>query len=221
MKRLAIHKRIHLGSDDKTTVGAFVRCPEDSRWVPVEACRRCAKCTSVDDASVECGPSLRAPSSLVPEDAPIAEVMDPSVLSVDSDATAEQALVALEEQEAPIAIVVDGGHHAIGVCSRRDLAQRGGSRRVETCMTPFLITMLEGATVADAIDVVVERGVSHVPVLASGRVAGVVTPRAVIRWLAQNLRAARAGRRGAGDGSRTSAKCSLASGLQKNGEGTP
>src|SRR5205823_2041701 len=103
------------------------------------------------------------------------------------------ALRALDAQGGPIAVVVDGSQHAIGVCSRHDLAQRGATRRVETCMTPFLITMLDGASVADAIDLVAERGVSHVPVLAEGRVVGVVTPRALIRWLAQYLRAARSG----------------------------
>jgi CBS domain-containing protein len=191
MKTLTIHKRVHLASDEKTTSTAIVRCPEEGRWTPVEACRRCAKCSSVTETTVTCQPDRAAASSPAPEDAPIAEVMDPSVLCIDAGATAENAIAALEEHGAPIAVVIDRSHHAIGVCSRRDLNQQAPSRRVETCMTPFLITMLEGASVADAIELVVERGVTHVPVLSDGRVVGIVTPRAIIRWLAQNLRAAR------------------------------
>jgi CBS domain-containing protein len=191
MSRLAVHRRLHLGPQEATTSGAFVRCPEDGRWTPVEACRRCPKHTSVDESFVTCAPQRPIPPSLGPEDAPIASVMDASVLSIDASATVESAMRALEEHDAPIAVVVDRNHHAIGACSKRDLAQRSPKRRVETCMTPFLITMLDGASVADAIELVVDRGVSHVPVLADGRVVGVVTPRAIIRWLAQNLRASR------------------------------
>jgi CBS domain-containing protein len=191
MTRLTIHHRVHLGSDEKKTTTTFVRCPDEKRWTPAEACRHCSKCSGVDEAAVTCEPTQRGPSALLPERAPISEVMDTSVLSIDSDATVDASLQALEEHNAPIAVVVDGSHHAIGICSRRDLALRQPLQRVQTCMTPFLITMLEGATVADAIDLVVDRGVSHVPVLSDGRVVGVVTPRALIRWLAQNLRAAR------------------------------
>jgi CBS domain-containing protein len=68
-------------------------------------------------------------------------------------------------------------------------------------MTPFLITMLETARVADAVDLIVERGVSHVPVLSEGRVVGMITPRAVIRWLAQKLRGARSSHGSSHDGS--------------------
>jgi CBS domain-containing protein len=191
MTRLPIHRRVHLGQDDKTSTAAFVRCPEERRWAPLDACRRCARCGSVDDGNVTCGPMKAAPASRDPENASIAEVMDPCVLCVDAGAEVESVTRALDEHDAPIAVVVDPSHHAVGVVSRRDLAHHAPSRRVESCMTPFLITMLEGASVADAIDLVVERGVSHVPILADGRVIGVVTPRAIIRWLAQNLRAAR------------------------------
>jgi CBS domain-containing protein len=196
MNHLVIRKRVHLARDEKTSIGEFVLCPEEQRWVPVAACRRCGKQTAIDDATVSCTPAKGPPASRLPEDAGISEVMDSTVLCVDSDAVVESALRALEEHDAPIAVVVDADQHAIGVCSRRDLAYQSPSRRVETCMTPFLITMLEAATVADAIELV-ERGLGHIPVLGDGRVVGVVTPRAVIRWLAQNLRAARR-RRGQG-----------------------
>jgi CBS domain-containing protein len=194
MTRFPLHGRVHLAGDEKVTTAKFVRCAEDGRWAPVEACRRCSKCSSVDDAAVTCEPARKAVVSSDPDVAPITEVMDANVLCVDANATAESVRQVMEEQRAPIAIVVDQSRHAIGVCSRTDLGQQAPSRRVETFMTPFVITMLEKSTVADAIALVVERELNHVPVLSEGQVVGIVTPRAVIRWLAQSLRAARRSR---------------------------
>ena len=188
MSRLTLHGRVHLSGDEKVTKASFVRCAEDGRWAPVEGCRRCAKCASIDDTVVTCGPVV-APTEI--ENAPITEVMDANVLCVDANATAESVRRAMDDVGAPVAIVVDQSRHAIGVCSRSDLAQRSPARRAETCMTPFVITMLDKTTVADVIDLIVGRDLHHVPVLCEGRVVGIVTQRAVIRWLAQRLRGER------------------------------
>ncbi len=81
--------------------------------------------------------------------------------------------------------MIDGACHAIGVCSRTDLDAREPSSPVGLCMTPFVIAMLDSTTVADALALVVERDLRHIPVLAGGHVIGIVTPRAVLRWLRQ------------------------------------
>ena len=195
MTRVKLHGRVHLASDDKVTTSKFVKCPEDERWVPLEACKRCEKSTCVDDESVSCEPMKDASvTSRAPESAPITEVMDANVLSVDSRATIDAARRAMDDQGASIAIVVDAGRHAIGVCSRVDIVRRAPNHRVEACMTPFVITLLDQTTVADALDLVVERDLHHVPVRSEGRIVGIVTPRAIIRWLAQELREARSSR---------------------------
>jgi CBS domain-containing protein len=194
MARLKVHGRVHLAKDEKVTDVKFVRCPEDARWAPLEGCRRCERCEGVEGESVTCHREGDGEASANPESAPISEVMDPSVLCVDGTASAESVQRAMAEQGTPIAIVVDGSRHPIGVCSRSDLAQRAPSRRVETCMTPFVITMLDKTTVADVLVLMVERDLHHVPVLSEGHVVGIVTQRAVIRWLAQNLREAQASR---------------------------
>jgi len=154
---------------------------------------------------VTCAPEREARVSRLVERAPITDVMDAEVLCVDSDATVESVRRAMADRRAPIAVVVDGSGHAIGVCSRFDLTQRSPRRRVETCMTPFVITMLDSTTVADALELVVERDLQHVPILSEGRVVGLVTPRAMIRWLAQSLRDVRKPRTGAPSGSRKTA----------------
>jgi CBS domain-containing protein len=125
------------------------------------------------------------------EDAPIAEVLDASILCVDSFATAKRVAEVMSEQAAAVAIVLDRAAHAIGIVSRSDVAAASPSRRIETVMTPFLITLLDSTSVADAIDAILERGLNHVPVLADGQVVGIVTPRAVIRRMAQKIRGLR------------------------------
>jgi CBS domain-containing protein len=193
MVRLTLHGRVHLSSDEKLTTSKFVRCPEDGRWAPVEGCRRCAKRGSIEEGAVTCDPEATAVSRDM-ETAPIAEVMDANVLCVDSDAPVESVKRTMDELGAPIAIVVDRAHHAIGVCSRSDLPERSQTRRVVRFMTPFVITMLGKTTVAYVVDLIADRDLHHIPVLSEGRVVGVVTQRAVIRWLAQNLREAHASR---------------------------
>jgi CBS domain-containing protein len=187
MTKLPIHMRFELGRDDKVVETGLVRCPDDGRWISAEGCKRCAKAESTDGASVTCSPDTRTREAEWPEDAPIAEVLDASVLSIDATTTAKRASELMAARGAGVAIVLDRSAHPIGVVSRGDLANASPSRRVETCMTPFLITLLDSTSVADAIEVVLERGLSHVPVLADGRVVGVVTPRTVIRWLAQKV----------------------------------
>lgn len=191
MARFTLHGRVHLRSDKTVTTSRFVRCGEDARWAPAEKCRRCPMCEGIDDRTVTCTPAGDVSPSVDPELAPIAEVMDTDVLCVDANATVESVRNKMVEVSAPIAIVVDARHHAIGVCAPSDLTHRARSRRVETCMTPFVLTMLDRTTVADLLELVLERDLKHVPVLSEGRVVGLVTPRAVIRWLAQKLRVAR------------------------------
>ena len=193
MARFTLHGRVHLTSDQKVTTSKFVRCSEEGRWAPVEAPLRCAKCTSVDDTAVTCEPLRKPKASTALRTRRSPRSWSTNVLCVDSDATSE-SVGRDGPASAPIAIVVDEKRHAIGVCSRLDLAQRSPSRRVETCMTPFVITMLDKSTVADALALIVERDLRHVPVLSEGHVVGIVTPRAVVRWLAQTLQQARSSR---------------------------
>ncbi len=191
MTRLPVHERVRLATGGEKTVGKYVRCPEDGRWTRVEACRQCPECAGLDARFVTCAPAPEPPLGRSPEEAPVVEVMDMRVLCIEAGATVENVARALDEEDVPIALVVDAENHTIGVCSRRDLVQRAPNRRVTDCMTPFLVAVLETARVSDAVDLLVDRGLSYVPVLGDGRVLGVVTPRAVIRWLAQNLREAR------------------------------
>lgn len=187
MTKLPIHLRYELDRGDRVTESKLLRCPEEGRWIPADGCRRCPKYISTDDGAVTCTPQPQPKEAKWPDEAPIAEVLDASVLCVDATSTAKRVAGVMDEHGAAVAIVFDRSAHAIGVISRTDVANASPSRRIETFMTPFVITLLDSTTVADAIDIVLERGLNHVPVLADGHVVGIVTPRAVIRWLAQKI----------------------------------
>jgi predicted transcriptional regulator len=186
--KLPIHLRVALERSDRVTEHRLLRCPEDGRWIPADGCQRCEKHISTEGGFVTCSPKVQPKKARWPEDAPIAEVLDPTLVCVDASATAKRAEEVMSEQGAAVAIVRDRAAHAIGIVSRSEVIAASPSRRIETFMTPFLITLLDSTSVADAVEVILERGLNHVPVLADGQVVGIVTPRSVTRWLAQKIR---------------------------------
>lgn len=194
MARLPIHTRLHVTPSGEAHASRFVRCPGDGGWVSVAACRRCADAERVDGAdgteeSVVCALS-HAPSH-EPRQASIMEAMSPSMLTVDAGVRASDVEAALAESGISIAVVVDEAAHPIGVCSRRDVERAAAAdqaSRVDRCMTPFVITLLAEASVADAIDLITDRSLPHVPVLSSGRIVGTVSAESALRWLRWSLR---------------------------------
>src|SRR5262249_6047390 len=149
------------------------------RCASLDACRRCRNVIAIDERAVTCKPATSAGI----DDAPIAEVMEREVVCGDASATAGDVAKLLDAHDAPVVIVVDAAGHAVGVCAPGDLAGAPKSRPIEAVMTPSVVTLFEGATVADAVDAILTRGLTHVPVMGAGRVVGLVTPRAIIAWL--------------------------------------
>jgi CBS domain-containing protein len=193
MSRLPIQVRLHVSPTGETSTSRFVRCPGDGGWVSVEACRRCADAGKVEDgaeeSTVAC--ALSHMPTHDPGRASIVEAMSPTVLTVAAGARARDVEAAIEDRGVSIAVVVDGAAHPIGVCSRRDVERAGAAdeaARVDECMTPFVITLLAEASVADAIDLITDRGVHHVPVLSSGRIVGTVSAESALRWLRWSMR---------------------------------
>jgi predicted transcriptional regulator len=187
MSKLPIHLRVALDRSDRVTEHRILRCPEDGRWIPADGCQRCEKHVATEGGFVTCTPKIQAKAARWPDEAPIAEVLDRTLVCVDASANARRAAEVMSEQGAAVAIVLDRAAHAIGIVSRAEVIAASPSRRIETFMTPFLITLLDSTTVADAVAVILERGLNHVPVLADGQVVGIVTPRSVTRWLAQKI----------------------------------
>jgi CBS domain-containing protein len=195
MARLPIHTRLHVTSRGEARASRFVRCPGEGGWVSVAACRRCTdaerlgEADGAEESSVGC--ALSHMPSLEPRQASIMEAMSPRVLTVDAGVRASDVESALAESGESIAVVVDEAAHPIGVCSRRDVERAATvdpASRVDRCMTPFVITLLAEASVADAIDLITDRSLAHVPVLSSGRVVGTVSAESALRWLRWSLR---------------------------------
>jgi CBS domain-containing protein len=87
-----------------------------------------------------------------------------------------------------VAIVVSRDGRALGVLTGIDLAGAAGDRTARSVMTPFMITLLDNATVADVLPLIVERRLQHVPILSGGSVLGVVSAGSVLRWITANVR---------------------------------
>lgn len=200
MKKLDVHTRKRIAKSGAETTTRFVRCPVDGRWIPLEACRRCDDCEKFEppadgtEGAVICSRGDEDPvldlNVLMPiaEKTPIAEVMDERVLCVNEDVAVAAVAQRLSDEHTGVAIVVARDGHPVGIVSALDIAGAPTSLVARAAMTPFVITLLDNATVADAIPLVVERGLHHIPILSAGNVLGVVSPAAILRWVTQKLR---------------------------------
>jgi CBS domain-containing protein len=118
----------------------------------------------------------------------VTDATDGDVLCVDAGTKVGTLNEVLASRGHAIALVLDAEGHAIGVVSRADLASVQESALARDRMTPFVITLLANATVADATELILERGLHHVPILCEGKVLGVVSAVGALRWYARNLR---------------------------------
>jgi CBS-domain-containing membrane protein len=198
MGKLPVHTREVLTTPDApSSRRAYVACPTEARWVPVDACRRCGKGTvseepAAEESGVECSalvPARRRGSARrLARDTKVAALMDPNVLCVSPDMSVEAIAKTLRDIDAEAAVVVDGGGCPVGMVTRADLVGAPAeARRVSDVMTPFVTTLLEEARVADALSLIVDRGLHHVPVLSAGRVVGIVSPARALAWLVRIL----------------------------------
>ena len=199
MTRLRVQARTYMGREGAANESRFVRCPTDARWVPIEACRNCAShatfvMPALGDArpQIICGRALaRGPDGRDPARAGVTDAMESNVLCVNSGAPVRVVDERLAAGGHAIALILDSEGHTIGIVSRADLAKAAGAAVVRDHMTPFVISLLERASVADATELVLERGLHHVPILSEGRVLGVVSPVSALRWYVQNIRSPR------------------------------
>jgi CBS domain-containing protein len=92
-------------------------------------------------------------------------------------------------------LVMDQGR-LVGIFTERDVLRRVvGSRRdpattqVSDVMTRELVVMRPTATVQDAMRVISERRIRHVPVVEQGKVLGVISQGDLNHWLVRNQQA--------------------------------
>ena len=108
------------------------------------------------------------------------------------DISVAAAVEVLNQNHVGSVLVLDGGR-LVGIFTERDILRRVvGERRdpvttrVSDVMTRDLVVMRPSASVVDAMKVVSEKRIRHIPVVEAGNVVGVVSQGDLNHWLVRN-----------------------------------
>jgi CBS domain-containing protein len=114
-----------------------------------------------------------------------------STLSTSPDVTVAAAADLLVRNKVGSVLVMDQGR-LVGIFTERDIlrlvAERRdpASTRVADVMTRDLVVMRPSASVVDAMRVISEKRIRHIPIVESGAVLGVVSQGDLNHWLVRN-----------------------------------
>ena len=113
----------------------------------------------------------------------IIEGKEPAVLAVGADTTVYDAVAEMAEHDVGALVVLDGDRLE-GIFSERDYARKVALRgkssremRVGEVMTPRVLCVRGDQTVDEAMALMVDKGVRHLPVIEGHRVVGVLSMR--------------------------------------------
>ena len=114
----------------------------------------------------------------------IRDVMSTELISVAPGATVAEAATVMGTGKVGAALILDGGRLA-GIFTERDILRALASdfdaagHLVSHWMTADPVTLAPGANANEALDLMLDRGFRHVPVVDDGRVVGIVSLRDV------------------------------------------
>jgi len=114
----------------------------------------------------------------------IREVMSTALISVSPGATVAEAATVMGTGKVGAALVLDGERLA-GIFTERDILRALASdfdaagHLVSHWMTRDAVTLTSEAEASEALDLMLDRGFRHVPIVDDGRVVGVVSLRDV------------------------------------------
>ena len=114
----------------------------------------------------------------------IRDVMSTELVSVSPGATVAEAATVMGTGKVGAALILDGEHLA-GIFTERDILRALASdfdaagHLVSHWMTPDPVTLAPEAKANEALDLMLDRGFRHVPVMDDGRVVGIVSLRDV------------------------------------------
>lgn len=104
------------------------------------------------------------------------------VVTVTRDTSVAQAAQLLGERRIGALVVLDDAASICGICSERDIVAGLGTDRgdlldwpVERIMKAPAITVSPEASVESALELMTDRRIRHLPVMESGRLAGIVS----------------------------------------------
>lgn len=111
------------------------------------------------------------------------------VISVKAETSLEAAARILDEKRIGAVVALGGGGEIIGVLSERDIirqmARRGGNALqmpVGEAMTRDVITIESSTKIEDAMQLMTDRRVRHLPVFRNGGLVGVVSIGDLVKW---------------------------------------
>ncbi len=111
-------------------------------------------------------------------------IRNQTVLTLPPDATVRDAASAMAEKHVGSAMVVDGRGRLAGIFTERDALFRvlahdidPATTRLAEVMTPHLTTIGPEGTLSQALHLMHDAGVRHIPVVEDGRPVGVVSIR--------------------------------------------
>ena len=105
-----------------------------------------------------------------------------SVISIGPDEPVLEAVRAMADRHVGALMVLDGAGHVAGIVSERDYARKvvlqgrsSADTPIRDIMTSSVISITSDASVHDAMRVMTERRIRHLPVMAGDRLEGIVS----------------------------------------------
>lgn len=135
-------------------------------------------------------------SAATPMKTPLAALLahkDPTVRSVPSTASVAEAAALMAEHHIGCVVVADDGRLS-GIFTERDLLTRVVARRLDPQTTPVARVMSPQPLVVDptlaleeAMALISEKRIRHLPVLEDGRLVGLISIGDVNKWVVEHL----------------------------------
>ena len=122
----------------------------------------------------------------------LAELMATDVLSVSPGSNVADAARRMIERDAGVAVVLEDGD-LVGIISERDmmrlLSERGDPETtVADRMTRHVMVGSPSMALPEALAIMIQGKFRHLPVVADGRVVGIVSMRDLMAWTSMQLR---------------------------------
>ena len=113
-----------------------------------------------------------------------------SVISVSPESTLDQALKVMSEHNVGAVVVLDAEGRLMGIFSERDFARKFGmegrslaATKVKELMTSEVLTIIPDTSIPDCMRLMSEKRIRHLPVLANGKLMGVISIGDVVKAL--------------------------------------
>jgi CBS domain-containing protein len=114
------------------------------------------------------------------------------IISVDPDATLEEALKVMAEHNVGAVLAIDAEGTIAGIFSERDFARKImaegrtiGLTKVRDIMSSQVLYVKPDTSLTDCMNLMTEKRIRHLPVLANGRLMGVISIGDVVKALIQ------------------------------------